>query len=36
MKNLNETSFNFFFHKDPMNNMSAFVQLTTMSFKYIF
>ena len=30
-----ETSLNLF-HKDPMNNMAAFVQLTSMSFKCIF
>ena len=33
--NLIETSLKFV-HKDPMNNMPAFIQLTSMSFKCIF
>ena len=33
--NLIETSLKFV-HKDPMNNMPAFIQLTSMSFKCFF
>ena len=35
MKILIETSLKFV-HKDPMINMPAFVQLASMSFKYIY
>ena len=35
LSNLIETSLKFV-HKDPMNNMPEFVQLTSMSFKCVF